>query len=331
MKMVSLDATDRQLLYALDQDARRPYSELARHAGVSKEVARYRVMQLQTQGVIRQYFTIFDVARLGFTNRKAFVKLRNVDEREERRLIAWLKRSPHVAWLAACDGPYDLAFGMLAQDIEKFAEQMEDLDNRFGDLFLERDIAPIVQGQYFHRDYLIGKSSGTARDFTFGSVPGRPSLDDVDWKLMRQLGKDARTPIVELAHQAGTTADLAARRLKRLEQSGAIQNHILVLDNPVLSQSHYKVLIRLQSGEKKRRDELTAFCRTHPNIIYNVRTFGPWEFEIDLEVPDAEAFRTIMRQLKKTFSDIIRDYSYVLIHRVHKYNFCPGSPEERTS
>jgi len=232
-----------------------------------------------------------------------------------------------VAWLASCDGPYDLAFGMLAQDIEKFSGQMEELDNRFGELFLQRDIAPIVRGQYFHRDYLIGRTAGTPRDFIFGSVPGRPSLDELDWKLMRQLGKDARTPMVQMAREAGTTADLAARRLKRLEQDGAIQNHILVLDNTALGQLHYKVLIRLASGEKKRHEELTAFCRTHPNIIYTVRTFGPWEFEIDLEVADAEAFRTIMRQLKKAFSDIIRDYSYVLIHRVHKYNFCPGIPD----
>lgn len=326
--MMELDAVDRRLLYALDQDARSPYSELARIAGTSKEVARYRVLQLEKAGVIRQYFTIFDVARLGFTNRKGFIKLRNVDEREEKRLIHWLQRSPHVAWLASCDGPYDLAFGMLAQDVEQYAERMAELDNRFGELFLQRDIAPIVKGQYFHRDYLIGRPAGTARDFVFGSVPGRPSLDGVDWKIMEQLGKDARMPIVQLARQVGTTADLAARRLRKLVQSGAIQNHILVLDNAVLGQSHYKVLVRLQSGEKKRRDELTAFCRTHPNIIYTVRTFGPWEFEIDLEVPDAAGFRTVMRQLKKSFSDIIRDYSYVLIYKVHKYNFCPGIPDD---
>ncbi len=325
-KMLKLDVIDRRILYALDRDARAPYASLATEARVSKEVARYRVLQLEKAGAIRKYFTIFDVARLGFTNRKAFIKLRNVDERQERKLLGFLQRHPRVAWLASCDGPYDLAFGMLASDIEQYAEQMADLDDRFGHLFLQRHIVPIVQGQYFHRDYLTSGRVGTARKYSFGSVPKGHKLDELDWDIMLELGLDGRVPIVQIARKTGAGADVISRRLRHLEKTGVVQNQILVLDNAILGQLHYKVLVKLESGAKKRHDQLQAFCRTHPNIIYTVRTFGPWEFEIDLEVPDADAFRDVMRNIKKEFADIIRDYSHVSIYRVHKYNFCPGRP-----
>jgi Lrp/AsnC family leucine-responsive transcriptional regulator len=325
--VLKLDVKDRKLLYELDRNARSSFSELARRTGVSKQVARYRLGELEKAGVIATYFAIINVARLGTTNRKAFIKLQNATEKQEQELLSWLEKNPNIVWLVSCDGQYDIAFGMRSVNIEKFTEQLEELDNKFGHLFLERQIAPIVRGQYFYRDYLVGKEAGTERELAFGSVPHGPKLDDYDWGILVALGKNGRLPVSEIARKIGLSPDATAKRLKRLEEGGAIRGYVLVLNNSVLGQLQYKVLIRLKSVTQKRYKTLVEFCRLHPNIFYIVKTFGVWEFEIDMEVPDAHAFRGIMRELKTKFSDIIRDYSYINIFKIHKYNFCPSKPE----
>lgn len=62
-----LDQTDLELVRLLAEDARRPYSDLAEHVGLSAPAVSDRIDRLQEQGVIRQ-FTL-DIDRLKLQNR----------------------------------------------------------------------------------------------------------------------------------------------------------------------------------------------------------------------------------------------------------------------
>ncbi|MEK6924068.1 MAG: Lrp/AsnC family transcriptional regulator [Candidatus Micrarchaeota archaeon] len=321
---LTLDAKDRRLIYELDRNARASFTELARLAGVSKQVARYRLNRLERLGAIGAYFAIIDISRLGFTIRKSFIKLHGASEEQEAALVAWLKRNPNVVWLVSCDGQFDIAFGMWAANIDEYSAQLTEVDRRFGHLFLQNQIAPIVRGQYFCRDYLLGKEAGTEQDLTIGAIPKESGVDEADWKILECLGANARTPLSEMAARAGISPDATGKRLRRLERTRVIQNYILVLNNSVLGQLHYKVFVKLRSVTNNKYRSLVEFCRLHPNIFYIVKTFGVWDFEIDLEVRDAQQFRSVMRELKKSFSSIISDYSYITVYDIHKYNFCPG-------
>lgn len=273
------------------------------------------------------YFAIIDVSKLGYSIQKAFIKLKNASEKDEAKLIQWLLKNENVLWVVSSDGQFDLAFGMRALTIEHYMNQLAELDNTFGHLFLERQIAPIVRGRYFHRDYLIGEHGKIGPEYAFGSVPKPVKLDEYDWGILEELGKDGRVSITEVANALKLSPDVVSNRLKKIERMGVIKNYILVLNNSVLNQIHYKVLMRLKSITDDRYTTLLHFCEQHPNVFYAVRTFGIWEFEIDLEVPDVQSFRKIMRELKEKFSDIISDYSYITIYKIHKYNFCPSKPE----
>ncbi len=101
-----------------------------------------------------------------------------------------------------------------------------------------------------------------------------------------------------------------------------------MLNNSAIGQLQYKVMVRLRSVSGGRYRTPVEFCKLHQNVFYIVRTFGVWEFEIDLEVQDVEIFRKAMRELKEEFSDIISDYSYLTAYKIHKYNFCPSKKEE---
>ncbi len=325
--MVVLDSKDRQLLYELDCNARAPLARIAKKIKVSKEVARYRLKAIEKTGAIMTYFAIIDISKLGYAIQKAFIKLKNASEKDEAKLIGWLVGNENVLWVVSCDGQFDLAFGMRALTVENYMNQLAELDNKFGHLFLERQIAPIVRGRYFHRDYLIGGHWAPGREYAFGSVPNPASLDEHDWGILEALGKNGRTPITEIANTLKLSPDVVSKRLKKIERMGVIKNYILVLNNAALNQIHYKVLMRLKSITDDRYNALLSFCEQDPNTFYAVRTFGPWEFEIDLEVSDVQSFRKIMRELKGKFSDIISDYSYISIYKIHKYNFCPSKPK----
>lgn len=78
-----LDACDRALLLALQENARTPYAELARRVGLSTPAVIERIRKLEDRGVILGYRAMVDVAKIGLPVR-AFVKVTVAGDKLDR-------------------------------------------------------------------------------------------------------------------------------------------------------------------------------------------------------------------------------------------------------
>ena len=323
--MNRLDVKDKRIIYELDVNSRQPNSEIARKVGLSKQVVGFRIKRLVDLQIISSFYTIIDISKLGFTVHKIFLKLQNIDKEKELELIKYLKNNPDVVWVASCDGEFDLSLGTQAKNIEHLDRTLKELNKKFGEYISERQIATILKGEYFIRDYLISKKEkGNFRKSFFGAVPSSAELDDTDWRILLELGKNSRTSAVEIAQIIGISADSIGKRIKQLEKSGVIKHYNIVPNEAKYPYIHYKILVGLKNISEEREKILIEYCRINPNVVYVVKALGSWELEIDMEVENAEQFRRIMMDIKTEFKDIIRDYSSLLIYQVHKYNFCPS-------
>ncbi len=322
---VKLDVKDRKILYELDVNSRQSNAEIARKVGLSKQVVGFRIKKLIKEKIISSFYLVIDISKLGFTVHKNFLRLQNLDKGKEKELIDFLVNHPNVVWVASCDGKFDLAFGTWAKDIAFLDRTITELNKKFGEYIAERQIATIIRGDYFIRDYLIKKEKPSAyRESFFGAVPAPVKMDRIDWEILLLLGKNPRINAIEIATNVKLSADAVAERIKKLEKSGVIRHYNIVPNESRYPYLHYKILIGFRNISEERERTLREYCRTNPNIVYIVKSLGPWEFEIDLEVESAEQFREIMMNIKTMFNDILKDYSTLHIYQVHKYNFCPS-------
>lgn len=320
-----LDVKNKKIIYELDSNSRQSNAEIAKKVGLSKQVVGFRIKHLIKEKLISSFHTVIDISKLGFTVHKNFLRLQNLNSEKEKELIHFLVDHPHVVWVASCDGKFDLAFGTWARDMAFLDKTITELNKKFGEYIAERQIATIIRGEYFIRDYLIkaGKPSAYRESF-FGAVPAASKMDKTDWKILFLLAENARTTAVEIAKDVALSADAVAERIKKLERSGIIRHYNIVPNESKYPYLHYKVIIGFKNISEHRERSLREYCRTNPNIVYIVKSLGPWDFEIDLEVESAEQLRGIMMDIKTKFSDILKDYSVLHIYHVHKYNFCPS-------
>ncbi len=324
--MVKLDLKDRKILYELDVNCRQPNSRIAKKVGLSEQVVGFRIKRLLTNKVISNFYAVIDVSKLGYTVHKTFLVLQNCDTHKHDEIVASLQSHPDVVWVASCDGKYDLAFGTRARDMAHFDQTLTGITKKFGANIRERAIATILKGEYFIRDHLMNKKQPSAiRESFFGSVPEPSKLDAIDQHILVALGKDARTNAVDIAKTVKLSADAVSKRIKKMEKAGIIRHYNIVPNEAVYPYIHYKVLVGLQNVSSSRLAALVEYCRINPNIVYVVQSLGPWEFEIDLEVENAQHYRDIMMNLKTQFADILKDTSALQIYQVSKYNFYPGT------
>ncbi|MBN3819158.1 Lrp/AsnC family transcriptional regulator [Paraburkholderia sp. Se-20369] len=137
-----LDAIDKRILRALQQDSNRTNAELAQQAGLSATPCLRRVHLLEEQGVIDGYVALLNPAavELRFT---AFVRvtLDRQDKATVEHFAREIEQAPEVLECHLMAGSYDYLLRVIAKDLDDYQRfQMETLTQIDGVRNVETEI-----------------------------------------------------------------------------------------------------------------------------------------------------------------------------------------------
>ncbi|WP_336037986.1 Lrp/AsnC family transcriptional regulator [Halobacterium yunchengense] len=119
---MDLDDTDRAILRALQADARKPFSEIAREIDMSSATVHDRVNRMEDAGVIRGYHADVDPKAVGFGT-SAIVGLRIEQGREDEALDR-LADIDGVQELHLTTGEWDIILRVYAENTDHLRDLM---------------------------------------------------------------------------------------------------------------------------------------------------------------------------------------------------------------
>ncbi|WP_175681647.1 Lrp/AsnC family transcriptional regulator [Burkholderia cenocepacia] len=139
---IKLDAIDRRILRALQQNSNQTNADIAQQAGLSPTPCLRRVHLLEEQGVIDAYVALLNPAavELGFT---AFVRvtLERQDKTTVERFAREMEHAPEVLECHLMAGSYDYLLRVIAKDLDDYQRfQMETLTQIEGVRNIETEI-----------------------------------------------------------------------------------------------------------------------------------------------------------------------------------------------
>jgi Lrp/AsnC family leucine-responsive transcriptional regulator len=122
-----LDAIDRRLLAALQENGRLTATELSAKVGLTTSPCLRRIRQLEEAGVIQGYSTIIDQTKVGLPV-SVFVSIKLERQREDamQRFEAAVRRWPEVVECYLMTGTRDYLLRVVASDLsdyERFLKQ----------------------------------------------------------------------------------------------------------------------------------------------------------------------------------------------------------------
>lgn len=109
------DDTDKKILRRLGENARVPYSTLAKDLGISNTMVHQRVNKLRQSGVIRNATYVFDPKVLGYAT-EAMTRIEVTNAKYVNSLIAALKEIPEIVECSNITGKYALIIKIFAKD-----------------------------------------------------------------------------------------------------------------------------------------------------------------------------------------------------------------------
>jgi Lrp/AsnC family leucine-responsive transcriptional regulator len=119
---MSLDATDRRILEALQKAGRTTNAELSERVNLSPSACHRRVQRLEAEGYIRDYVALLDERRMGRLT-TVFVEITLSGQADEvlEAFEKGVKRIPDVLECHLMAGTADYLLKVVAQDTEDFA------------------------------------------------------------------------------------------------------------------------------------------------------------------------------------------------------------------
>lgn len=79
----------------------------------------------------------------------------------------------------------------------------------------------------------------------------RISLDSLDWNILQALQEDAKQTYIEIGRRFGVAHSTVYDRIKRMEKSGIIKKHIVVVDTEKLGMKHIAAIMTVFTDPKE--------------------------------------------------------------------------------
>lgn len=322
---MKLDLYDKNILYNLDINSRYTLGVLSKKTRLSKNAVNYRIKNLVKEGVVRQFYTIINVKKLGYSYFKVYFKLQNTTEKIEKEIVDYFTAKIPSLWVNSWDGRYDLMVGILAKNIDEFYTILNESVNKFRIYIQSYDIFIVIYAPHFKKEYLLEKEKKEQIEIEeFGGIPNVIKIDEIDKKILKTISTNARIQLIELANKTNSTIDIVRYRLKKLQETGIIQGFRILVDYSKLGYQLYKVLITTQNFDEKIEKEIISYCASQKNIIdIIIKGIGPWNVELQIDAKNNQEFHNIFKDFKNRFNEIIRNHETLLMVDEYKLDYYP--------
>jgi len=320
--IIKLDQKDCKILQELDFNARIPYSELGKKVGLSKQGAEYRVETLIKKGVIKGFYPVINVPKLGYLYCRLLLTFENTSKEEYQSILDFISRHKKVFWLFKMQGVFDVILVAWCKSLLEFQAFIEEIEIKFSG-FIKHRVENIMTDVIHYRQRYLLESKDT-KEIHLKETQERIQLDDLDLEITRQLCSDGRISLVKIASLAGVSAKLISLRLKKLEQRGIIEAYRPIIDHNTLGFTYYKIFISLKRTSREQIQQIKEMIRNNPQVIYQIEGIAlPLDLDIEVMVSSNKQLFDLMEKLKFAFPKSVGEYQTVIFMDTLKVKYLP--------
>ena len=316
-----LDIKDRKILLALDMDARKPDSSIAKIVGLSKQLTNYRIKRLEKLKVIESYYPVIDHTKLGLQLYRIALKLENATKEKEQEIITYLK--DQASWMVLVLGNYDLWMALYAKNELDFMNFWNKFYEKYGYYVGSRWISVMTKFLNFERSFIYPKKKNRDRIFILGENPEILALDKIDSDILQELTKNARQTSLELSNKINQTERITRYRIKKLEEKKIILGYRPFVNTALLDLKYYKLFVQLKEAKKQDIKKITSYIIQNPNVTYITEALGGYDFELEVNFQNSSELIEFISNFKEAFPTNIKNITHLEYIQEYKIIYFP--------
>jgi len=316
---------DEELLQLLESNADRSFKELARKARCKEHTVRRAFHRFVRQRLITGRAVYIDTFKLGLTDHALYFSLSQMGDGAEHPFIKALRQSSLVRWLADVGGTFDYSATFLSASVGDVRTFLDRSAMKHRETFLGKQLALRTYMVRFPRRYLSGREMWR-EVFEMESSPAQQTVDPLDKKILYSLCNSGFSTDADIARSLHLSASVFHRRCAALKERGIILGHTYRLNMGLLGYKSFRILVTMKRLGADLRRRMLAFCHSQPSIRVLIESFGSWDYELELELPDTQEIKLLTGALHRDFLHDIHSLQVIPIFQHLKYSGYPLKP-----
>ena len=126
-----------------------------------------------------------------------------------------------------------------------------------------------------------------------------------------------------MAEKTGLTRDVINYRIKKLTKEKIIVQYRCYLNLQNLNINHYKIIFRTKNFDEQSEKLIKSYVTQHKKATQFLKLIGSWDLEIEFETEKEDELYKILTDIRKKFSNVIRDFDILRITETYKYDYFP--------
>jgi len=321
--MDKIDLRNKRILYELDKNARQTLSQIGKNVHLPKSVVAYRIKKLEEIGIIKNFYTVINFYKLGYTNLAIYINYQYYTPEIEEEIINYFVDSTYSWWVANIQGKYDLVVLFLVKDLNDFFSFWKKTLNKYKYYFQECSIAFFTKTYSYSHSFLFEDYKRDDRKKTEIVDGGkRVNIDSKDLQILHLIALDARLPLTKIAEKLNSSATMINYRIKKLIKIGVIQGFRINIDFSKLNLQQFKVHITLKNYEKMKN--IINYIKFYPNLTYINEVIDHCDLGLNFYLHNFHELHPFIKDIYNKFPNDIKNHMTFTFPEIYKSNYLPG-------
>jgi DNA-binding Lrp family transcriptional regulator len=320
--MLNIGKKDREILYHLDLDVRKPIRKIAREVNLPENTLRYRIKKLEDKQIIKRYYTAINSYNLGFKVIKFYTNYVNINSIKQNEIINFFSNLSNTWVVSSKEGEFDLGVIFWIKNINTFYPIWKKIFSSYANYLTDSQLFFQCEALSFHPTYLINTQTRSENElFDYTLEEKEITIDSIDVKILNYLASEAKIPLSKLSQYLNLTGSSIINRMNRLKKNNIIQSYRIEIDVAQFGFLHVKTDVFLNNLQNIK--QAIAYFRHCPYVICIMKSFGYSHIEIEFHVKNLTHFHQIMMDFMDRNPNIIKNYKFFQTSKTHKLRWIP--------
>lgn len=325
---MKIDLSDKEatLLAAIQHRGDGSIGEIAKLTGQRQHQITYMLSRLKDRGVILGRSLFVDVYRLGYTYFTFSFSFHSERQAKSDEIIRALIESPNVAFVGLVGGEFQYLATICARQVDDVARFLEAISRRFGNFILEKSLGTHIAFHAYGRRYLTNRKM-TYPVMSYGERGQYEcKLSPIEHRALSILSDDSTRSLRDIARQIGVPPSTVHRHVQGLRDEGVIRGEIYRISLRPIGALQFKLLVFARGINPEVTAQLESFCRNDTAVLRFIDCLGNWDYEIDIEVRQAEEMNNFTQRLFSVMGQNLNSIKPLQIFRHLKFAGYPLAP-----
>lgn len=142
-------------------------------------------------------------------------------------------------------------------------------------------------------------------------------LDNTDRRILREIQKEGRVSVVELAERVNLTKSPCLKRLRRLEKEKFIRAYQAVLDPKKIQQDYLVfVQVKLESTTSKSLEQFNMAACKVPQILSCHMLSGGYDYLLKVRTKDMHTYRELLGDIISDLPGVFQTSTFPVMEEV---------------